>query len=228
MSALSDYQTPSKRTYCAADVTLCGHYFHNSMMWQPSNRTWNTMKGTERNRVDILCGERDNLLWTLATFCKVPAGRKWGGNLEPNYSSWSTVMREIIHIQAGPLSNYTGTHYWNAQENYFVYDEGDIAIIDHNISFKEGRDDHVRLMCLWRPILVIASTTPNSQNQPTLCPRLLAFDRKCASAFCNVHSRVSSCTVPFQSKFWSTCKGFASARGSDQSNNLVSSSSPVT
>ncbi|KAH0837910.1 hypothetical protein J3R83DRAFT_6141 [Lanmaoa asiatica] len=72
-------------------------------------------------------------------------------------------MREIIHIQAGSLSNYTGTHYWNTQENYFVYDEDDI---DYNISFKEGRDEH---------------------NQPTLCPRLLAFDQKCANAFCQEH-----------------------------------------
>ncbi|KAF8131640.1 Misato segment II tubulin-like domain-containing protein [Boletus edulis] len=66
-------------------------------------------------------------------------------------------MREIIHIQAGSLSNYTGTHFWNTQENYFVYDEEDISMTDHNISFSEGRDEH---------------------NQPTLCPRLLAFDQK--------------------------------------------------
>ncbi|KAF8559903.1 tubulin nucleotide-binding domain-like protein [Imleria badia] len=66
-------------------------------------------------------------------------------------------MREIIHIQAGSLSNYTGTHFWNTQEDYFVYDGDDISITDYNISFKEGRDKH---------------------NQPTLCPRLLAFDQK--------------------------------------------------
>ena len=59
-----------------------------------------------------------------------------------------TAMREIIYVQAGPLSNYTGTHFWNTQENYFAYDEDDVSIIDHNISFKEGRDDHVRLQVL--------------------------------------------------------------------------------
>lgn len=51
-------------------------------------------------------------------------------------------MREIIHIQAGALPNYTGTHYWNTQEAYFVYDE-DVSPTDFNISFKEGRDNHV-------------------------------------------------------------------------------------
>ncbi|KAG9313940.1 tubulin nucleotide-binding domain-like protein [Chiua virens] len=66
-------------------------------------------------------------------------------------------MREIVHIQAGSLSNYTGTHYWNTQESYFVYDERDVPITDYNISFKEGRDHH---------------------NEPTLFPRLLSFDQK--------------------------------------------------
>ncbi|KAF9245655.1 tubulin domain-containing protein [Melanogaster broomeanus] len=66
-------------------------------------------------------------------------------------------MREIIYIQAGTLSNYAGTHYWNTQESYFTYDEDDVSIADHSISFKEGRDVH---------------------NDPTLCPRLLAFDHK--------------------------------------------------
>lgn len=63
-------------------------------------------------------------------------------------------MREIFHIQAGPLSNYTGTHYWNTQENYFVYDEGDISITDYNISFKEGRDN-VRPVYLQQSVLVV-------------------------------------------------------------------------
>lgn len=64
-------------------------------------------------------------------------------------------MREIIHIQAGSLSNYTGTHYWNTQENYFVYDEDDISITDYSISFKEGRDVHVRPVYLRQPVLVV-------------------------------------------------------------------------
>lgn len=53
-------------------------------------------------------------------------------------------MREIIYVQAGSLSNYAGTHFWNTQENYFVYDEDEISLTDYNISFKEGHDEHVR------------------------------------------------------------------------------------
>lgn len=104
-------------------------------------------------------------------------------------------MREIIHIQAGSLSNYTGTHYWNTQESYFVYDEDDITITDYNISFKEGRDEHVRPVLHAATCPSSASPTPDSQNQPTLCPRLLAFDQKCASVFCREYPGISSCTM---------------------------------
>ncbi|KAG1750528.1 Misato segment II tubulin-like domain-containing protein [Suillus paluster] len=66
-------------------------------------------------------------------------------------------MREIIYIQAGSFANYTGTHFWNAQESYFTYNDDDEPIVNHDLSFEEGR---------------------SPQNQPTLCPRLLAFDQK--------------------------------------------------
>ncbi|KAG2139792.1 Misato segment II tubulin-like domain-containing protein [Suillus bovinus] len=66
-------------------------------------------------------------------------------------------MREIIYIQAGPFANYAGTHFWNTQESYFTYDDDDEPIVNHDLSFEEGR---------------------NPQNQPTLCPRLLTFDQK--------------------------------------------------
>ncbi|KAF8846005.1 tubulin nucleotide-binding domain-like protein [Paxillus ammoniavirescens] len=66
-------------------------------------------------------------------------------------------MREIIYIQAGSIPNYAGTHYWNTQESYFTYDEDHVSVADFSISFKEGRDIH---------------------KEPTLCPRLLAFDHK--------------------------------------------------
>ncbi|KAJ8584484.1 tubulin nucleotide-binding domain-like protein [Rhizopogon salebrosus TDB-379] len=66
-------------------------------------------------------------------------------------------MREIIYIQAGSFANYTGTHFWNTQESYFTYDDEDEPIVNHDLSFEEGR---------------------SRQNQPTLYPRLLAFDQK--------------------------------------------------
>ncbi|KZP14004.1 tubulin nucleotide-binding domain-like protein [Athelia psychrophila] len=67
-------------------------------------------------------------------------------------------MREILYIQAGSLANYTGTHFWNTQESYFTYgDEADESLTDNDISFRESLA---------------------YKNEPLLCPRLLAFDRK--------------------------------------------------
>ncbi|KAI0261263.1 tubulin nucleotide-binding domain-like protein [Gloeopeniophorella convolvens] len=66
-------------------------------------------------------------------------------------------MKEIIYIQAGSISNYVGTHFWNAQQSYFTYGEDEEVLIDHDISFREGI---------------------SPKGEPTYCPRLLQFDRK--------------------------------------------------
>ncbi|KAJ6584373.1 mtDNA inheritance protein Dml1 [Mycena capillaripes] len=66
-------------------------------------------------------------------------------------------MKEIIYIQAGTQANYIGTHFWNTQESYFTYEDGEDSDIDHGISFREGL---------------------NPKGEPTFCPRLLAFDHK--------------------------------------------------
>lgn len=66
-------------------------------------------------------------------------------------------MKEIIYIQAGNLSNYTGTHFWNAQESYLPHTETDETIADAEISFSESVD---------------------AKSMSTLCPRLLMFDTK--------------------------------------------------
>src|SRR5258707_10171899 len=71
-----------------------------------------------------------------------------------------TSMREIIYLQAGNVSNYIGTHFFNTCESYFTYGDGkDEAAgqIDHDVSFREG-------------------IAPD--GQPTFCPRLLLFDEK--------------------------------------------------
>ena len=52
-------------------------------------------------------------------------------------------MREIIYIQAGSLSNHIGTHFWNAQQSYFTYSEDEEAVINHDISFREGLSPQV-------------------------------------------------------------------------------------
>ncbi|KAJ3476453.1 hypothetical protein NLI96_g11147 [Meripilus lineatus] len=66
-------------------------------------------------------------------------------------------MKEIIYIQAGNFANHIGTHFWNTQESYFTYEEGEDPIVEHDISFREGR-------------------TLNGES--TFCPRLLLFDHK--------------------------------------------------
>ncbi|KAF4123302.1 mitochondrial partitioning protein [Geosmithia morbida] len=47
-------------------------------------------------------------------------------------------MREIVTLQLGHLSNYTGTHFWNAQESYFTYSSDETSPIDHNIHWRPG------------------------------------------------------------------------------------------
>lgn len=55
-------------------------------------------------------------------------------------------MREILYFQAGSVSNYVGTHFWNAQESYFTYGEDAVeSIVDHDISFREGITENVRV-----------------------------------------------------------------------------------
>ncbi|KAI5460067.1 tubulin domain-containing protein [Mariannaea sp. PMI_226] len=47
-------------------------------------------------------------------------------------------MREIITLQLGQLSNYTATHFWNAQESYFTYAADEQSLIDHNVHWRPG------------------------------------------------------------------------------------------
>ena len=59
-------------------------------------------------------------------------------------------MKEILYIQAGNLSNYTGTHFWNTQECYLPSDSADSDLqdgfiqADPSISFCESIDSQVR------------------------------------------------------------------------------------
>jgi hypothetical protein len=83
-------------------------------------------------------------------------------------------MREIIYIQAGTLANYTGTHFWNTQETYLFDTEVEEPLHDTDVSFREGLSQTVRV----RFYLKFGKIPRLSQGQPTLCPRLLVFDRK--------------------------------------------------
>lgn len=71
-------------------------------------------------------------------------------------------MREILYIQAGNYANHVGTHFWNAQETYFTYDNaaggaGEEPLMAHDVSFREGL---------------------NSEGEQTYRPRVLMFDHK--------------------------------------------------
>ncbi|KAF9523672.1 Misato segment II tubulin-like domain-containing protein [Crepidotus variabilis] len=67
-------------------------------------------------------------------------------------------MKEILYVQAGELSNYTGTHFWNTQECYMGTNEIEsLNQINPSISFCEN---------------------VNEEGTATLCPRALIFDRK--------------------------------------------------
>ncbi|KAK2612958.1 mtDNA inheritance, partitioning of the mitochondrial organelle [Conoideocrella luteorostrata] len=47
-------------------------------------------------------------------------------------------MREVLTLQLGNLSNYTATHFWNAQESYFTYDGEKESPVDHNVHWRAG------------------------------------------------------------------------------------------
>ncbi|KEZ42951.1 putative MtDNA inheritance protein Dml1 [Scedosporium apiospermum] len=48
------------------------------------------------------------------------------------------MVREIITVQLGELSNYVATHFWNTQESYFTYGDEEKSPVDHNIHWREG------------------------------------------------------------------------------------------
>ncbi|SZF01368.1 unnamed protein product [Blumeria hordei] len=66
-------------------------------------------------------------------------------------------MHEIITLQLGQKSNYIATHFWNTQEAYFTYEEGDESLIDHDVHFRAG-------------------TAPDGTD--TFTPRTLIYDLK--------------------------------------------------
>ncbi|KAF4989165.1 hypothetical protein FGRMN_9308 [Fusarium graminum] len=47
-------------------------------------------------------------------------------------------MREIISLQLGELSNYTATHFWNAQESYFTYSDNEKPVVEHDVHWRAG------------------------------------------------------------------------------------------
>ena len=53
-------------------------------------------------------------------------------------------MKEILYIQTGPRSNFTGTHFWNTQDSYFTDGpESESEQHDGETSFREGQSSNV-------------------------------------------------------------------------------------
>ncbi|KAJ8101207.1 Misato segment II tubulin-like domain-containing protein [Lipomyces tetrasporus] len=46
-------------------------------------------------------------------------------------------MREILHLSFSATANHLSTHFFNAQESYFTYDDT-ISPVDHNVTFRSG------------------------------------------------------------------------------------------
>ncbi|KAK9352876.1 Misato segment II tubulin-like domain-containing protein [Lipomyces doorenjongii] len=46
-------------------------------------------------------------------------------------------MREILHLSFSTTANHLSTHFFNAQESYFTYDDK-ISLVDHNVTFRSG------------------------------------------------------------------------------------------
>ena len=87
---------------------------------------------------------------------------------------WRKRMKEIIYVQAGNFANYTGTHFWNAQESYLTSPDTGELTVETEISFHERTGVQVRG---WYRCLEFL--THCAQEGSTFCPRLLAFDTKC-------------------------------------------------
>ncbi|KAJ5099924.1 hypothetical protein N7532_006925 [Penicillium argentinense] len=47
-------------------------------------------------------------------------------------------MHEIVTLQLGQRANYLATHFWNLQESYFTYNEGEESPVNHDVHFRPG------------------------------------------------------------------------------------------
>ncbi|KAG6877914.1 hypothetical protein C0993_002400 [Termitomyces sp. T159_Od127] len=83
-------------------------------------------------------------------------------------------MREIVYIQAGELSNYTGTHFWNTQQSYFAADSAD-TIYDSDLSFREGPGPTTQRIT--QDFLYLTIRVRLKQRKTTLFSRLLNTDK---------------------------------------------------
>ncbi|PWI64086.1 hypothetical protein PCL_12682 [Purpureocillium lilacinum] len=62
-----------------------------------------------------------------------PCGRECSGP-----AGDAAAMHEIITLQLGNLSNYTATHFWNAQVSYFTYGDQQQSPVNHDVHWRAG------------------------------------------------------------------------------------------
>lgn len=79
-------------------------------------------------------------------------------------------MHEIITVQFGREANYTGTHFWNAQNTYQTYDAAEES--NNNSEAAKGPDD----LPLDHDILYRPGRAADGSE--TYLPRVLIYDLK--------------------------------------------------
>jgi hypothetical protein len=50
-------------------------------------------------------------------------------------------MHEVIHLSFSPVANHVHSHFYNAQESYFVYDDSEVQAshVDPHVLFRSGK-----------------------------------------------------------------------------------------
>lgn len=71
------------------------------------------------------------------------------------------TMHEIIHLSLSAQSNHLTTHFYNAQESYFVFDERDVATKSHV-----------------DPTILFRAGVATDRRTPTFTPRALIWDMR--------------------------------------------------
>lgn len=62
----------------------------------------------------------------------------------------TTTMKEIVYIQAGNISNYVGTHFWNTQETYLSNTGSKETLdVDPDVSMMDSSHDEVFFYGSW-------------------------------------------------------------------------------
>ena len=53
-------------------------------------------------------------------------------------------MHEIIHLSLSAQANHLTTHFYNAQDSYFVYDDRTVSHVDPTVLFRAGLGSDMR------------------------------------------------------------------------------------